>query len=341
MYQKKQSVKPSVRVFSIIFLLVFAFTLNAEDGIGEYYDGPSVDEIFNDIRHSEDIHQWKESVETFQNEGMTVVCSLAVPQTRRRPPVTLLLAGFFGTRKGADIPGANETDFERVRRKLAEQGIAVLRVDFRGSGDSDGDFSMTTFSSQISDVIAAIDFIETDLRYRVNPRSIGIVGFSQGGTVAAIVAARDSRVDSIVLWSAPAHLSHDYEGVLSKEGIKQGLSLTDGESITLPFTVEGTFLWDVPLKRAFFEELFTVEPLAESYRYKKPMMYVAGKNDVVVWPQPAVGNTYLKYHRGFEKLVTLDADHSLGYWDGPEPVKYDDAIYWSAAWFMKTLKVRR
>jgi hypothetical protein len=65
-------------------------------------------------------------------------------------------------------------------------------------------------------------------------------------------------------------------------------------------------------------------------------MLVVGSNDVIVWPQPSKGKTYLNYHKGTEYLVTLNADHAFDYWAGPE--KLDDAIYWGIAWFIKTLK---
>jgi hypothetical protein len=72
--------------------------------------------------------------------------------------------------------------------------------------------------------------------------------------------------------------------------------------------------------------------------YKGPLMAVCGSQDPTIWPQPKMSNLYLIHHEGFEKLVVLDADHAFNYWDGPEPERLHDAIFWSAAWFLYTLQ---
>ena len=66
------------------------------------------------------------------------------------------------------------------------------------------------------------------------------------------------------------------------------------------------------------------------------MMYVGGKADPIVWPQPNAGQTFMKYHDGREKLVMLDGDHEFNSDYGYE--MFDDAVFWAAAWFLKTLK---
>ncbi len=313
----------------ILLLLLVVFPLVATG------QGDEVDEIYNHIRYSGPKFQWEESIMTFTNEGMNLVCTLVVPKINRSRPIIITLNGFAGDRNDLNVPGTNEPFYARLSRILAEQGFCTLRVDFRGSGDSDGEYHMTTFSTQISDALAAIDFIRT-LDDPVDPEKIGIVGFSQGGLVGSAVAARDERVKSLVLWSAPGYPPHDYEGLLTKEGIKQGLALPEGENITLGVYFDGTYVGDVNLGKGFFDGLFRIGPLAEIKNYENPMMYIAGVQDIIVWPQPRVGETFLRYHEGDEKLVVLDAGHNYLAADGPGLL--DDAIYWSAAWFIKTLK---
>jgi pimeloyl-ACP methyl ester carboxylesterase len=313
--------------FIIFFMFVVAFPVMAA--------GNEIDAIYEQIRFSGQKYEWEERIVTFTNEGMNLVCTLVVPKVRRSRPIIVTLNGFTGDRNDIIVPGTDEPFFARVSRILAEQGFCSLRVDFRGSGDSDGEYDMTTFSTQISDTLTAIDFIRT-LDDPVNPDKIGIIGFSQGGLVGSIAAARDERVESLVLWSAPAYPSHDYEGLLTKEGIKQGLALAEGETITTGLYLDGTYLFDITLGKMFFDGLFQVGPLAEIKNYENPLMYIAGVQDVVVWPQPHIGDTYLRYHEGNEKLVVLDAGHSFIAVDGPGLL--DDAIYWSTAWFMATLK---
>lgn len=333
---KKQSVKTSVSVLTIIFSLVFAFTLSAGNGNGHWKSGPSVDDIYSSIRNAEPQYQWEESDVYFEHKGMTIACTLTIPITGKLPSIVITLNGFTGNRHDNPVPGTDEPVYHWVSRRLAEQGVATLRIDFRGSGESDGDFSMTSFSSQISDTIAAIDYIEDNLKHQVNTKSIGLLGFSQGGLVAAVTAGRDRRVDSVVLWSPVATPPHSYEGLLLKEGIQTGLALEDGGVLNAGIYINGVCYFSVPLGKEFYEDLFRVDPLAEIQKYRKPLMVVVGEQDIIVWPQPAKGNLFMKYHAGFEKLVNLEtAGHSFGA-NGPEEV--DDAVFWGAAWFLKTMK---
>jgi dienelactone hydrolase len=316
-------------------LLVFVFSLSAK----AHNSGPSVEEIYDSIRSSGPQYDWAESIVTFTNEGMTLVCSLTIPGTPHLPPIVITMNGFGGDRNDVEIPGTGEPFFKRFARILAEQGIASLRIDFRGSGDSDGEYQMTSFSSQISDALAALDYIENNLKHQVDTKSIGMMGFSQGGIVGSTAAARDKRVDSLVLWSPVTFAPHEYEGLLTKEGIKTGLALPDGGWAMFPLYLDGVYLnWDLPLGKVFFEDLFNIAPVSEIRKYQDPLMVIVGNEDPIVWPQPAKGQLYIKYHEGFEKLVALDVDHAFNWWAGPEGP--DTAYYWSTAWFIKTLKTK-
>jgi pimeloyl-ACP methyl ester carboxylesterase len=332
-----QKIRKNVFVTVFVLVLVCSLTLSAKgDKQGNNYAGPSVEEIYENILYSGPLYEWEENIVTFTNEGMTLVCSLVIPKAQKSCPIIITLNGFLGDRNDIVVPGTDEPCWKRLSRIMAEQGFASLRVDFRGSGESDGDYSMSSFSTQISDTMAALDYITRRLKHQVNSQSIGIFGFSQGGLVASTAAARDKRVDSVVLWSSPSHPPHCYEELLLREGVKQGLALPDGGTITLGLYLNGQYLnWDVTLGKGFFEDLFNINPLAEMRKYKGPLMIVAGQNDIIVWPQPLSSQSYLKYHNGCEKLVVLDAGHSFAM-EGPE--KLDNAIYWTTAWYIKTLK---
>jgi pimeloyl-ACP methyl ester carboxylesterase len=322
----------------ILTIFVMVLALGTPSGLeAKNHNGTDVDAIYQNIRNSAPIYEWDEETVYMENEGMTMVCSLIIPRTWHLCPIIVTLNGFIGTRDEDMVGGTDEGILKRNARILAEQGFASLRVDYRGSGDSDGEYQMTSFSTQVSDVLAALKYIRTNLKYRVNTRSIGILGHSQGGLVACTAAARDNRVDSLVLWSPATFPPHEYEGLITKQGIQAGLALPNGGWDMFPLSLNGQYLGlDAPLGKKFFEDLFNVDPLAEIGKYQNPLMLVVGSNDVIVWPQPSKGKTYLNYHKGTEYLVTLNADHAFDYWAGPE--KLDDAIYWGIAWFIKTLK---
>lgn len=318
--------------------IVLVFSLGAVEGQkGNAYQHTDVEDIYNSIRNAAPEYEWEEQTVSFRNEGMNLVCTLVTPRGLHKPPVVVTLNGFAEDRFYKEIPNTGgEHFYPRLSRLLAEHGIATLRVDYRGTGDSDGNYTMTTFSTQISDAVAAVEFIRRKLGHTVDSNSIGMLGFSQGGLVTSVAASMERHIDSIVLWSAVASPPITYASLLSTEGIKQGLALPDGGTITLPIYVGDYYLGDIELGKGFFHDLFNVDPVAAIRDYKGPMMYVGGKADPIVWPQPNAGKTFMKYHDGREKLVMLACDHEFN--SDYDYEMFDDAVFWAAAWFFKTLK---
>ncbi|MBK4895263.1 alpha/beta hydrolase, partial [Klebsiella pneumoniae] len=104
---------------------------------------------------------------TFKNAaGEELAGLLELPEN---PKAFALLAHCFTC--GKDLKGA-----ARIARKLTENAIAVLRFDFTGLGNSEGDFSNTNFSSNISDLLCAVDY----LRRQYEAPSL-LIGHSLGG----------------------------------------------------------------------------------------------------------------------------------------------------------------
>jgi cephalosporin-C deacetylase-like acetyl esterase len=279
---------------------------------------------------SEASFEYAESIVNFENEGLNIIGTLAMPTTDEAVPLVILFHGFKGERDELPIVNTEEAMYSRTARIFAERGIATLRIEFRGSGESEGLWEDTTFTGQISDAIVALDFVQTI--DGVDPERIGIIGLSQGGLVGASAAGQDARVKSLVLWSAAANPASNFSALLPMELIQQGLALPDGEAlpVTLPWGEETS------MKRAFFEELFTVDPVAAITAYSGPLLVVVGSRDTTVYPQPQQGQVFLNYHDGEEALVVLDGDHIFDVLaTGPDVL--DQAIFNSLAWFMETL----
>ncbi len=127
-----------------------------------------------------------------------------------------------------------------ITRELAAAGFAVLRFDFTGLGESEGDFADTDFSSNVDDLVAAARWLETEYEA---PRVL--VGHSLGG--AAVLCAREHlpSVDAIATIGAPADPAHVLQHVSEREDeIRERGEAT----VTLagrPFTIRASFLEDV------------------------------------------------------------------------------------------------
>jgi len=133
----------------------------------------------------------------FENStGETLAGLLEMPERVDEVSSFALFAHCFTC--GKDIAAAS-----RISRALATQGIAVLRFDFTGLGNSDGDFANTNFSSNVEDLLQAAKALEE--RYRA-PQIL--IGHSLGGAAVLSAAARLESVKAVVTIGAPATAEH-------------------------------------------------------------------------------------------------------------------------------------
>ena len=86
--------------------------------------------------------------------------------------------------------------FVHTARKFAEEGYDVLRFDFWGSGDSEGDFKQTRMSHHLANISDAMNFFR---QYSYDKVAVLAISF---GAAAAILAAADVHMDALILWSA-------------------------------------------------------------------------------------------------------------------------------------------
>ena len=130
----------------------------------------------------------------FDSQGNTLSGLLESPVGEVRAYV--LFAHCFTC--GKDIAAAS-----RISRALTQHGYAVLRFDFTGLGNSDGDFSNTNFSSNLEDLIAAADYLRDNYQA---PQLI--VGHSLGGAAVLSVANDIPEIKGVVSIAAPAYAEH-------------------------------------------------------------------------------------------------------------------------------------
>ena len=88
-------------------------------------------------------------------------------------------------------------------REVPTAGLALCRFDFRGSGESEGAYALSTVASRIADLEAVLDFLSG---HRALIGRLGLLGSSMGGFIALHVAARRCPTMPVVTWNAPASL---------------------------------------------------------------------------------------------------------------------------------------
>ena len=234
-------------------------------------------------------------VKIVNNKGISLAGRMEFPISTKPDAFAIFAHVFTGNKS------LNAT--RNISRALTQNGIAVLRFDFTGLGDSEGDFSDTNFSSNVDDIKAAAEYLSEHFE----APSI-LVGHSLGGA-AAIFAANE--IDSIIAVatvgtpSKPEHVTHLFGtsvDVIEKEG-------------SADVSIGGR---DFTIKKQFLDDLKQKDMGAILSGMRKAILIMHSPQDTIV----GIENAAKIYTKAFhpKSFVTLNnADHMLS--------KKDDAFY--------------
>lgn len=182
--------------------------------------------------------------------------------TLRFPAVLML----HGTASSRDEVGDM---YAREARSLAGHGIASLRIDFAGSGDSTQPQTAFTFTEEVSDTRSALDWLSA--RGDIDPERLALLGFSQGGRVAATVAGTDPRVKALATWST---------------WVEDGATAVNlfGEQPVRDAEANGEVLVDLGFRtwtysKEFFDSIRASSPLRDIAAFTGPILAVNGAED--------------------------------------------------------------
>lgn len=203
----------------------------------------------------------EESVVTLDNG---VVGTLSLPDADSPVPAVLMLHGFASSRD--EVGGM----YARLAAALAERGIASLRIDFRGWGESGGNMVDSTVSGMVEDAGLAYDYLSG--LEAVDPERIGVIGFSLGGGIAVFTAGENpDGYKSMALWSTFGNLRDVFLESLGQDNFDTAASA--GEvTIDLGWRM-------VTLGSGFFSGLEDYDYQTAFPSYEGAMMVVAGTED--------------------------------------------------------------
>lgn len=252
--------------------------------------------------------------------------TLHVPEADTPSPAVLMLHGFDGHRDVITVAGTELSVFALVANGLAEAGIASLRIDFRGSGNSSGRWADTTFSGQIADARAALGWLGD--QPGIDPGRVALLGWSQGGLVAAHAAAAESpHVNALLLWAPVTIPIANFSNIFGAEAIADAIAARPRERVTLSYPWGG----ETTLRGAFFDEMLTTSTAGALAGYPGPVLVVMGSRDGTITPQPGAGDMLVRYHNGSSELVTLDMNHIFDALEGPDILR-DEVLPRSVDW---------
>jgi len=138
----------------------------------------------------------------FENRmaNITLAGTLTLPENGENLTAVILISGSGAQNRDSEIFG--HKPFLVIADYLTRRGIAVLRFDDRGTAQSTGNFETATTANFATDVESAIAFLKT--HPEINLQKIGLIGHSEGGIIAPMVASRSQDVAFIVMLAGTA-----------------------------------------------------------------------------------------------------------------------------------------
>ncbi|HNP63986.1 MAG TPA: alpha/beta fold hydrolase [Woeseiaceae bacterium] len=231
-------------------------------------------------------------------------------------PLVVMAHGHGGTRHESG-------GYKDVAARLAEIGIASIRMDFPGCGDSRESFIENNVSNMLADILASRDFAIN--QPGIDRNRVGLFGFSMGGRLVLLLGDRNKEFKAIATW-APA----------ASNGSGSMISFLGGETEYTRFrqrAAEGGFVsfttqWgqEQQLGLKWFEDLENSNPLDVTSRFEGSLLVLYGDQDTVVLPAVSEAVIAMAVNtRDVVRHVIAGAGHGLGIYSG-EAGKAENAI---------------
>ncbi len=177
----------------------------------------------------------------------------------------------------------------KLARKLCKSGANVVRFDFTGSGDSEGEFEDQTFSSQMYDLDKVIEYVKEKLG-----EEIIVLGQSYGGFIALAKAAEDSRIKAVISLSTPVDKKKYWPKSKQNKINAKGYEIDDW-----------LFKWT---KKRMLDELKNSSIVARLSKIKVPILIINQDKDWLV-PLEDAETIYEKVKDPKEKFILDGNDH--------------------------------
>jgi len=269
---------------------------------------------------------YTETIVSIPNGDHEIPATVCVPAGEGKFPAVVMLHGTASNREEAG------NGYKMAAPVLAEKyGLATIRIDFMGNGDSTADYMGYTFDSAVSDAVAAANYMKG--LENVDAENIGVMGWSQGGTDALLAAAWHPEIfTSVVTWAGAPDMMLDgfFSEELYAEAKKNGF-----------FTM--TFDWRDPLNVSleWCDDVANTDVLAEFTKgYTGPVLAVHGTADTTVDPEWSNKIVAASSNEASKTYFIEGMDHTFNVFTEIEanfPALYN-AVDATGAFFAETLK---
>lgn len=165
-------------------------------------------------------YKTEDLVYTNSDKSITYGATITIPPGKGPFPAAILLTGSGQQNRDEEILG--HKPFAVIADHLTRKGIIVLRVDDRGMGQTTGDIFSATTRDFADDALVSLNYLLN--RKEVDKSKVGLVGHSEGGMIAQLIAAERKDLSFIIMLAAPGEktlklMNDQNEAILTKAGL--------------------------------------------------------------------------------------------------------------------------
>jgi len=242
---------------------------------------------------------------TFENKnaGISLAGTLTLPKKDGVFPVVILISGSGPQNRDEELLG--HKPFLVLSDYLTKNGIAVLRYDDRGTALSKGDFKTATSADFATDVESAISYLKT--RKEINKKKIGLIGHSEGGLIAPMVASKSNDVAFIVLLAGTG-IQGDQILLLQQKLIGKASGISDED--LQKNEIENRKTFDIVNKSTNLEQLnndltiYIMQSLKDNPNSEKPQGM--SDEDFVKLQVKQIANPWMQYFIKYNPAPALE-----------------------------------
>ena len=250
-----------------------------------------------------------------------IPATVCMPTSEGAHPAVVML---HGTGSARDEAG---NGYLMAAPVLAEKyGLATIRIDFMGSGESTAEYTGYTYASAVADAVAAANYMAG--LDAVDGEKIGVMGWSQGGTDALLAAGQHGEIfKSTVTWAGAPDLSILLSDELYEEAKQNGFFVMN-------------FDWREPLNVSlqWCEDVKNVDVLDVFSAYEGPVLAIAGTMDTTVDPEWSNKIVAANSNPASKTYFIEGMDHTFNVFTEEDHHSLYDAVDATGAFFAETLK---
>lgn len=218
--------------------------------------------------------------------GHELAATLTRPRTTSRTPLVITISGSGAQERDEAILGVEGyRPFREIADTLGRRGVAVLRFDDRGTGESGGAYRGATSRDFADDVRALVAWARE--RDDIDPDRILLLGHSEGGLIAPLVAADDTRLAGIALLAGPAYTGAQIVAFQQRSAIREGYPSAFASTRDSMFRAAQQGLDSVARSDAWLREFLAYDPVPTIARVRVPVLILQGETDMQVTPEQA------------------------------------------------------